>query len=267
MHTDMHQQNREVYLDQQVIKEYVNQDYLFAPERKFIEIAKDKLAGFSMLDIGVGAGRTTLNFAPLVKRYVGIDYSEEMLSICSKRFAGVSNIALQLGDMRSLEMFEDDSFDFILISYNAISALTHEDRLKTFAEVRRVGKPGAYFYFSAHNLQWVPRVLLNFRRQISWVHPKITYWNLLKWLKAYKHNDANVIRQLQELPYAIINDGAHDFRLLHYYIKPRAQVQQLSAYFTNIRVFGHDGHELRGDAELDANIDGYLHYLCTVPEK
>ena len=268
MQTDMHEKNREVYLDQQIIKEYVDQDYLFAPEQKVVEILKDRLSDFTMLDIGVGAGRTTTHFAPLVKRYEGIDYSEEMLGICKKRFSGSdNNINLQLGDMRSLDMFDDNTFDFTLISYNAISALTHEDRLKTFSEVKRVGKPAGYFYFSAHNLQWVPRVLLNFTRQISWTHPKVTYWNLLKWLKAYKHNDPAVIKHLQDLPYAIINDGAHDFRLLHYYIKPREQVRQLSDYFTDIRVFGHDGHELVGDSELDSNVDGYLHYLCTIPEK
>lgn len=37
-----------------------------------------------MLDIAVGAGRTTLHFASLIKSYVGIDYSSGMITECKK---------------------------------------------------------------------------------------------------------------------------------------------------------------------------------------
>ena len=70
-----------------------------------------------MLDIGVGGGRTTLHFAPLVKEYVGIDYSQNMIKACQERFAQVS---FQTADARSMGIFKDSTFDFILFSYNGI---------------------------------------------------------------------------------------------------------------------------------------------------
>lgn len=262
METDMHQQNKEVYSDYQVIKEYIDQEYLFPPEQTVLDILQPRLHDFTMLDIAVGAGRTTHFFAPLVKRYVAIDYSQEMIELCQKKFHAANNdLAFHLADMRTLDMFADNTFDFVLISYNAISTLPHEDRLSTFAEIKRVGKPGGYFFFSAHNLQWVARELLSLKRKISVLHPKITYWNLLRLVKAYAHNDWTVITHLQALPYAIINDGAHDFKLLHYYIRPAEQIKQLAAYFTTIRVFARDGHELKAN-DLNSNTDGFLHYLC-----
>jgi len=265
MHGDMHDQNKEVYQDHNVIQEYIKQDYLFEPERRIIELFRDELAHCSMLDVAVGAGRTTVYFAPLVERYVGIDYSKEMIEISRKRFAEKDNagrVSFQLADMRDLSMFEDSSFDFILISYNAISTLDHADRQTTYRELQRVGRPGSYLFFSAHNLQWVPRILLSLPRQISWIHPKRTYWNLQKWIKAYKHNDWQVLRRIDELPYAIINDGAHDFRLLHYYIRPSEQIRQLSGQFSGIRVFALDGHEISTEQELAQTSDGFLYYLC-----
>ena len=262
MATDVHQENKDVYLNEEEIREYIDQDYLFAPERKIIELLEGELKKSIMLDIGVGGGRTTRHFSPLVRQYVGIDYSESMLDICKTGYSTDSGkISFHLADMRSLEIFADKTFDFILISYNAISTLSHLDRLKTFSELKRVGKPPGYLFFSAHNLQWVPTVLLNFSRQISLTHPRLTYWNLLKLINAYRYNKKYVIKHIHELPYAFINDGAHNFKLLHYYIKPWEQVKQLSNYFTNIRVFGLNGHELE-KGELGTNTDGFLHYLC-----
>ena len=264
LHTDIHRHNWEVYLDRQIISEYLDQDYLAGPERKVIELLKGRLPDFTMLDIAVGGGRTTFHFAPLVKRYVGIDYSQEMIDACKKRFAeSPQHLEFIVADMSSLEPFADDTFDFILISYNAISTLSHEDRLKTYSEIHRVLRSSGYLFFSAHNLQWVPNVYLSFLRQISWNHPKHTYWNLQKWFKAYKYNDWSVLMHSRDLPYATINDGAHDFRLLHYYIQPAEQIRQLSGLFSDVQVFALDGHEIVQPQELGENDDGYLYYLCT----
>jgi len=265
MQADMHRRNMEVYQDLNIIQEYINSDFLFEPERRVIELLRGELRHCSMLDVAVGAGRTTQHFAPLVERYVGIDYSEKMLEICRQQFADSINsgrVSFQHADMSKLDMFDDNSFDFILISYNAISTLAHGKRLETYQELQRVGKPDSYLFMSAHNLQWVPRVLLKLPRKISLAHPRHTYWNLRKWIKVYLSNDWQVLRRIGEQPYAIINDGAHDFRLLHYYIRPSEQVRQLSQYYRNIRAFALDGHEILSEQELAQAGDAFLYYLC-----
>ena len=39
-----------------------------------------------VLDLGVGAGRTSFTFAALVRTYIGIDYAQAMVEICRSRF-------------------------------------------------------------------------------------------------------------------------------------------------------------------------------------
>lgn len=268
MSNNIYLENKSVYEDKEIVDEYIDQSYLTPPEQTVINILNDKLPAMRMLDIAVGGGRTTLHFANRVKQYTGVDYSEEMIKSCNKRFSGhENNISFSVADMRSLSLFGNNSFDFVLISFNAISTLPHNDRQTTLKELQRVGSPGGFLYFSAHNLQYVKSKLFNLRRKISWLHPRITYWNLKKWSRLHKFNDMSVIKNISNQSYAFINDGAHNFRLMHYYISPSAQIEQLSEHFDDIRVFSMDGHEILRKDELSKNQDGYLHYLCTFRAK
>ena len=78
--------NKDTYQSQKIVKRYANLDELFKAERTILGILKNKLKNMRMLDIGVGGGRTTYYFSPLVKEYLGIDYSEQMINACEKRF-------------------------------------------------------------------------------------------------------------------------------------------------------------------------------------
>src|SRR5882757_852620 len=53
----------------------------------------------NVLDIGIGAGRTTVYLAPLAKRYVGIDFSSPLIDFVNKT---MPQVRAQLGDMRDL---------------------------------------------------------------------------------------------------------------------------------------------------------------------
>jgi ubiquinone/menaquinone biosynthesis C-methylase UbiE len=260
----VHVQNKSVYEDKNIVSEYAEKSHITASEETILDFLRKELPKMEMLDIAVGGGRTTVHFSDCVKKYVGVDYSAEMIAACESRFSGhPDNMSFAVADMRSMDMFENNSFDFVFISNNAISTLTHNDRLKALQEIHRIGRPGGYFYFSAHNLQWVYRVMFNLRRQIFWSHPKTTYWQLKKWVRAHKHNDMSVIRKIRKLPHAIVSDSAHDFRLKHYYITPNEQIKQLATYFDNVRVIGRDGQEIFNEKKLAINDDGFLYYLCT----
>lgn len=126
---------------------YLKEIQLQKPEQVILDKLKNKLKDMKMLDIGVGTGRTTLHFANLVKKYIGIDYSKELIDICKKRF---SNLNFKVCDARNMEIFENNSFDFILFSYNGLDCVSHEDRLKILYEIIRICKNEGYFCFSTH---------------------------------------------------------------------------------------------------------------------
>ena len=47
--------------------------------------------------------------------------------------------------------------------------------------------------------------------------------------------------------YALVNDEAHDYSLLHYYVTPRQQTRQLEAAgFTDVTVYDQFGEVLTG---------------------
>ena len=68
------ERNGNIWENDSIVKEYSIQTTLHKPEQTILNILKPILPNMKMLDIGVGAGRTTIQFAPLVKEYIGIDY-------------------------------------------------------------------------------------------------------------------------------------------------------------------------------------------------
>ena len=116
--------NKEEYSKDSIVETYIGASYIDPCEEWFIETFRAKLGTWDMLDIGVGTGRTTLHFSPLVRSYTGVDYSPAMIAECKKRFHESGNqLDFKVCDMSDLSDFENDTFDFILISFNAISTL------------------------------------------------------------------------------------------------------------------------------------------------
>jgi SAM-dependent methyltransferase len=105
--------------------------------------------GVSILDIGVGGGRTTPHLAAKAIRYVGIDYVRAMVDNCTAAFPEHS---FYCADAVNLCMFEDAIFDVVVFSYNGIDVISpREKRLKCLSEVFRVLAPGGLFIVSSHN--------------------------------------------------------------------------------------------------------------------
>jgi SAM-dependent methyltransferase len=112
----------------------------------------------SILDIGVGGGRTTPYLAAKASQYIGVDYIKAMIEACVARFP---QNKFRCADATRLTDFEDASFDLAVFSFNGIDAIpTREDRLRCFANVFRVLKPTGLFIFSSHN----SKMLLNWPR-------------------------------------------------------------------------------------------------------
>lgn len=254
--------NRTAYKKKRIVKIYSRHTELQKPEKTILNILRNELPEMKMLDIGVGGGRTTLHFAKLVKEYVGIDYSEEMIAACKNRFSDYpAGIKFKVCDARDLNTFKDNSFNFILFSFNGIDYVSHDERLKIMAEIRRVLKPNGYFGFSTHNLQSINN-LFDFKKQLAFqIHlPKqIIHWFLIRFIFNRKIN----IRKLKDLQTAIFNDGAERFGVQTYYIKPFEQIKQLQPYFKEVRTFLlKSGFEVNEKTDLKRNNDDWLYYLC-----
>jgi ubiquinone/menaquinone biosynthesis C-methylase UbiE len=259
--------NQKTYIAASVVRHYAQLKALQPAEQAILERLRSQLSGMKMLDIGVGGGRTTQHFAPAVATYIGIDYSAEMIAACQKRFpasvSSASSAQFAVCDARDLSQFADNSFDFILFSFNGIDYVSQRDRLQVLQEVSRVGKPGSYFCFSSHNLQGFEQAF-RFKKQFSF-NPITTYVNLVMLALLRFFNRAIVQQTLENLPYAIVRDESHNFRLETYYIRPQAQLNQLASNFRNIQVYSwQTGLEITPENFPHANEDLWLYYLCMI---
>lgn len=256
--------NQNAYAASRIVQHYAQLGALQPAEATILDLLHDRLPGMKMLDIGVGGGRTTKHFASVVADYIGIDYSAAMIAACKNRFAASASIALfEVCDARDLSRFQDDSFDFILFSFNGIDYISHADRLKVFQEVRRVGKSGGYFCFSSHNLQGLEHAFA-FRKQLS-INPLQTYVNLVMLGLLRLFNRSISLKQLNAAAYIVVKDESHNFRLQTYYVRPQEQLSQLAATFSDVNVYSwSSGLNVTNERKLNANVDLWLYYLCVI---
>lgn len=106
--------------------------------------------GRSILDIGVGGGRTISYLSSLGGDYVAIDYLDELVQLSRSRFP---DARIEVGDARELRQFHEATVDVAVFSFNGIDGVTHEDRPLVFRAVARVLRPGGVFVYSTHNLE------------------------------------------------------------------------------------------------------------------
>ena len=254
--------NKNTYTARSIVNYYAGLGWLQPAEIAILKRLQPQLANMKMLDIGVGGGRTTLHFAPLAKQYVGIDYSPKMIAACQQRFKNSEYpISLKVCDARDLSQFDDRSFDFILFSYNGIDYVSHEDRLKVLAEVKRVGKPGCYFFFSSHNLQALEKGLL-WQSQIN-INPIESYVKLVRLGLFWLFNMPLMRQKIATSDHLIVRDDSHLYRLSTYYVRATQQLKQLSQDFRQVEIYPWNSQERV--SEIDGPIMEtalWLYYLC-----
>ena len=242
------EENQDIFESEDEVKRFINMDYLRKPEVTVLSELREKLRDMKMLDIGVGAGRTTGHFACLVEEYVGIDYSPSMIAAAQKKFQNYpKKISLLTMDARNITFFPDGYFDFVLFSYCGIDYVGHEDRLKIFSEIRRLLRKGGFFSFSTHNLNYFKQGcsvrLSGLFRDIPWRLSFLLTNRLLNkevWL---------ILRNSSKDPqYLIINEPEPPhYTLKPYIVTPVEQFKQLNASgFASIRVYSkEDGTEIK----------------------
>lgn len=143
--------NLAVYSDRGTVAHYAAASELLPPERYVF--AKYVRPGMAILDVGVGGGRTSEFLAPGAARYLGLDYSDAMVAACRERFPELDFI---VADASDLHMIADESYDFVIFSFNGIDTLpTDEMRRKALSELRRVAKRDGTVVISSHSAKQI----------------------------------------------------------------------------------------------------------------
>lgn len=100
-----------------------------------------------VLDLAAGTGILTMDVAPQVARVVAVDFSPKMIEILKDHAerAGHKNVVAQVMDGQNLDL-PDQSFDRVFSNFGLIYFM---DRVKGFAEIYRVLRPGGRAVVSA----------------------------------------------------------------------------------------------------------------------
>lgn len=254
--------NKRVYESEDVVEFYAEQKDLQEPELTILNELRERLPNMSMLDIGVGAGRTTMHFAHLAKEYVGIDYSNKMINSCMKKFKNFpKKISFLNVDAINMKIFKDNSFDFVLFSLNGIDYVDHEERIEILREIRRLIRAGGYFCFSTHNLNSLTKKCsIHLSKHPTLLALRI--YRLLQMRLPNKRETWRIAKNFSKIQqkHVMFFDGAHNFRLKTYYISPIEQLKQLKELgYSATKIYSsRDGREIENPNEA---MDDWVYFL------
>ena len=212
----------------------------------------------AILDIGVGGGRTTPYLSQGASRYVGVDYSEEMIRMSRRKFP---HLKFFVGEASDLSRFEDASFDVIVMAFNTIDyVLPDTGRLLCLEECRRVLREGGILIFSSHNPRsilvrpaWSRERLRAFAGKF--VNPQGSLFPSLllllgafKWMHAFgralAHSTMRVLRRIARPVFwrgeGYLFDSVHGGLMTHYCVPARVIEELAGVDFRLATQLGND---------------------------
>jgi len=258
--------SKNLFDDAGVVDYYTDKKSLIFGEAQLLEELSPSLQGARILDLGVGAGRTTpffLSCFPM--RYVGVDCAPNMISRCQECFPGQD---FRVGDARDLSEFQDGDFDFVMFSWSGIDYVDHAGRESVISEVFRVLRPGGSFAFATANgrkLPSKPWSLTAIRNMEFSTGPRAVVYGLKEWLRGCWNYLSRARHEFSGDGYNIRIDQAHNFSMIRYFITPERQAAQLERIgFTKVFVVDRFGkHKVPHEPDIDDT--STLYYCCTKP--
>ena len=216
---------------------------------------REALSG-EVLELGCGAGRVTGYLIEVAKAVRGIDLAPSMVAYCRSRYPRGT---FCVGDLREASSFEAGPFDVIVAPCNVLDILGEAEREIALDAIHRALSVGGLLIMSSHNRGFAPRrgvrAALRHLGPLSYVATAI---RLPLWLRNRRRLRGF---ERKEPGYAILNDSAHDFSALHYYIPRDAQARQLAVHgFALIECLDLDGRAVGAGGEAAACPE--LHYVA-----
>lgn len=222
-----------------------------------------------VLEAGCGAGRLLGYLVQLGADAHGTDISSAMVKRCRDRFPEAD---VRVGDLAALDATVSGPFDAVIMAYNLLDVFDDQGRRAVLETIRGMLAPHGLLLFSSHNLAAADRLRGGADRPSRAQRSVAGGWELLHrsplWmgraLTRLPRRRSNR-RRLGSLEHraddhAVLNDSAHDYGLLHYYISRGEQERQLSEL----------GYELVEALELDGRpvppgndgLGAALYYVC-----
>ena len=239
-----------------VVAHYARPDELLPHERASLDHVAAEVRGGSVLDIGVGGGRTVKALLEVSPDYLGIDYSPEMVAACRTRFP---KVRFEHVDARRMSNLSDGSISLAVFSCNGISMVGHDDRLAIMREVHRVLKPGGVFLFTTYNRN-SPEATAGFRfpeLQFT-VNPMRMLVRSARMLKdtalSLYQRRQHAKHEVSTSRYAVLNDICHNYGVMLYYITLAQQRRQLedTGFLPDAVAFDCRGRRIADDTTLDS---------------
>jgi ubiquinone/menaquinone biosynthesis C-methylase UbiE len=122
--------------------------YLELEEERVIGYCKDKKPGI-VLEAGCGRGRIIERVLPCCGMVIGVDYSPEMVRVCSERFSGNPDVRIYEEDISGMH-FRDDYFDLVTLTFNTLGN-TDMAKEGVLLEMKRVLKPDGGLLISVYS--------------------------------------------------------------------------------------------------------------------
>jgi SAM-dependent methyltransferase len=217
-------QNAEFWERGETLRHYASRE-LRPVEALLLDRFHGALTG-SVLELGCGAGRLTGHLSEIAREVHGVDISPAMVAYCRGAYPRAS---FAVGDLRDLSVFQSGSYDAVLAPFNVIDVLDDRERGKAFGEIRRILDAGGLFVMSSHNRAYQPRIGMRARVWIG--SPRAEpLESILRLPRRLRNRRRLRSREREERGYAIVNDEAHDFAVLHYHVTRDAQARQLAEH-------------------------------------
>lgn len=231
-------------------------------ERTVLGIGLANARRGSVLDIGVGGGRTAELIAGEATDYIGIDYTPEMVTLARSNHP---DLRFEHMDARDLSAFDNNSFDLVVFSYNGIDSVDADGRRSVLREVSRVLKAGGTFAFSTFNRNWHGFGENRARSSIIWSsHPVKLSFRIIKHAMGLVRERRFAPLEQRDGEHTILLHRAHDFGIMVYATTPGQLRSQLveSGFNGEPLLFSVDGRPLGGETLAD---EEYFHVVARKP--
>ncbi len=217
---------------------------------------RERFAG-RILELGAGAGRISGYLIDLASSYHGIDLSPRMVENVRARYPDGT---FEVRDLRDLATFTDGSFDLVFAGYNVLDVLDDVERRRVLGEIHRILAPSGALVMSSHNRASSAASSSPARVELT-ANPLRLAYRVVGAAASVRNRRRLAGFEREEASYAIRNDAAHWYRLLHYYIGRDEQERQLAEVgFTLLDCLDEDGRSV--PAGEPAATSSELHYLA-----